>query len=244
MPTHRLRSLTQVAALMPSAGGGSVTPAFGWINRIGNTFQPGANTMNIGSTDANGANGTFTSGDLLIAVAVAAKSPYNADLGTFTGMSGWTQLYNAYTPTGNRYNYGVWWKLAGGSESGSYACSWTTSSVYGWMLVDYTTPDGSAPIDVSASADSGITTTPSSPSVTPTFTKDILLSIYTNFGDQGAYTIPSGMTSRQNVRHSTNGCDINLAELQLASASATGTKQWTTTGNQADQMISIAIKGT
>lgn len=66
-------------------------------------------------------------GDLLIAAVVADGD--NA----IAAPSGWTKLYES--GYGNAVRFGVWWKLAGASEPGSHAFSWSGSEqAYAWMM--------------------------------------------------------------------------------------------------------------
>ncbi len=82
-----------------------------------------------------------TSGDLLVA-AVATDGNTAASLAP---PAGWNVVHVA--DQGGAVTFGVWWKLAGASEGGSYDFSWSGSEhAYGWVM-RFTGHDPASPID-------------------------------------------------------------------------------------------------
>ena len=97
-----------------------------------------------------------SAGDLLIA-AVAVDSNE-----TLSAPAGWTVIE---VNDDADVSFGVWYKIAGGSEPSSYDFTWgSTEEAYGWMM-RFTGHDPASPINASAT-DNGTSSTPDSPSIT------------------------------------------------------------------------------
>jgi chitodextrinase len=160
-------------------------------------FNQAVNTLNIGSTNANGTCGAIAAGELLVATETIWTNGAG-DPGTLSTPTGWTQAWqNVQTDL----RTAVFYKIATGSESCSFASSWTsTASEVGWTLTDFTYP-GTTPssvIDVASSqgipGSSATTGNMVANSVTTTHANDMLFAVYTTGTVNGPYTAPSGMT--------------------------------------------------
>ena len=166
---------------------------FNWQNTSSNTFLAGATSINVGSTNASGANGSFTNGDILLASIVI-----NAATQTVTPPAGWTILATV-NDANNTFTVAYAYHVCTGAEGGSFAFSWTTSSFASWTLLDYQGANTSTPIDVSTTGswNSNSSTSVVSGSVTPTNASDMLvLMANLNSGGGNTLTAPANMTSR------------------------------------------------
>jgi hypothetical protein len=194
---------------------GVAAPTFNWQNTQSNSFLANSTSINIGSTNARGSNGTFTSGDVLIAVlALSALSE------TITPPSGWTQG-GTVQDSHNSFTYAWFWHVCNGSETGSFAFSWGTSTGAAWTLLDYQGVNNSTPIDTSAinawTSNSGTSVTTAS--ITPTSANDGLVLLVLE--DEGnAITVPGDMTSRFNVLQASSTITSTASDRTAGSTSS------------------------
>ena len=163
-------------------------------------FPPEIASWNIGSTNAAGSCGTFTSGNLLIAVETVWTNG-GGDPGTLSVPTGWSLLW---TNLKSDTRTAVFYKIATGSESCSFPSSWTTTATdAAWALMDfsYTGTAPGSPIDASSSQGySSGTGNMVAPSASPTNSNDYLLGVFTEgSGAFTPYTQPSGMTTLLNT---------------------------------------------
>jgi hypothetical protein len=109
--------------------------------------------------------------DSLLIAAVATDGDTTASLAP-PGGEGWTQVF--LNDQSGQATIGVWWKLAGASESPSHGFSWSgPEQAYGWMM-RFEGHDTTDPIDV-YSADGETSASPSSPFVTTTLDNCLIL---------------------------------------------------------------------
>ena len=133
----------------------------------------------------------------------------------------------------------VYYRLAGGSEPATYPVQQTasTSEADQAFIAAWHDPDGGpVAVDAIATSASGTSTTPPLNSVTATVANTTLVGWIT--GGQ-TFTQPSGMTARFNR---TTNAQMNLCDLTVASAGATGAKNWTCT-NADYTSFGFTIKG-
>lgn len=96
-----------------------------------------ADVSAIAITKASG----VVAGDLLI----AALAIDGNVISTVSAPAGWTLV--SRLQSGSAVGLGVWWKIAGASEPGTYAFSWTgTERAYGWTM-HFTGANSSSPIN-------------------------------------------------------------------------------------------------
>ena len=163
------------------------------------------------------------SGDLLIAV-LAFDHNVNP-----SAPAGWTLIGDQ-----NNSNYvtvAVWYKIAGGSEPGSYTFTWSSSDeeekAVGAIL-RYTGAHATAPINASGFA-TGSSASPTAPDITTTTANTTVLRIFGADDDDlpnpSSGTYPSGMTGRYALETSGGGFDTSGAgaDQTQAAAGATGT---------------------
>lgn len=215
--------------------------AFNWGNRSDDTTTNAVTTFNVGATNPNGANGTFTSGDFLLAVIILSSSS-TTDPGAIA-MTGWTNIFADWDAT-TETRIEVWFKIAGGAESGSYAASWTnTSRGASWALLDYTGVATTSPADITGSQVTSGSTSCTAPSVTAVASNDLLFYIGSNYGAHGPMTVPAGMAQRTNQSGSdSTRPSVMTADIQLVSAGATGTKVGTLNSAGDNKGVNIALK--
>jgi hypothetical protein len=109
--------------------------------------------------------------DSLLIAAVATDGDTASSLDPPSG-EGWTQVF--LNDQAAQVTIGVWWKLADASESASHEFTWSGSEqAYGWMM-RFEGHDPSDPIHVYA-ADGDTDSNPSSPPVTTTLDKCLIL---------------------------------------------------------------------
>ncbi len=214
---------------------------FNWSNTITPTtnYQQ-VTTFNVGSTNANAANGAFHAGDFLLAVVTVFKT---TDPGAI-GVAGFTQIVQAVNTNGYTRTY-VGYKIAGGSETGSYAATWTsTSTAAGWILASWSGVASSNMIDASGvTLQSAYGTSLVAPSISPTGATDLLLTIFSTNGAVTTLSTPAGTTNRAScIGANSIYTSVIVNELQLAASGPTAT-QTSTAGNSQNysNMISIAL---
>lgn len=222
------------------AAGGNV--AFGWRNNSDVVNVNSGTSFTVGTTNAAFTNGSIAQNDLLVMIVNVSTNATTA--GVLVPPGGWTQVLNDQNTT-QTLSVGVWYKLAGAAEPGTYSVSWTnTARGASWALLDYTSVNLSTPVETSASIDNnGFSANLGCPTVTPTASDDLLIAIATEFGGQNSYTTPSGMTLRvNNASTSSDKPGLGVADLQLVSNSATGTKNFTIAGSSQSICTSLAVK--
>ncbi len=221
--------------------------SFNWSNAIINNAPQTVTTFNVGTTNPAGSNGTINSGDFLLAC-VMAQLGTAADPGTIT-VTGFTpiqQVFSSGQNVGGTEIY-VGYKIAGASESGSYAANWTTTSRdAGWALLDYGGVTNSSPVDVNAETSStGFSVNMVAPSIAPLGSSDMLICVWFTDGSQPPFTQAPGMNKRVDVMGAAGGnsgiTEILVADLQLSSSGATGTKTATQNAVGTNMAVSLAL---
>lgn len=202
---------------------------------------------NVGKSAAGGGTYSVTKptgtidGDVLIAVV-------SLDAGTastITWPAGWTLI--RYDNDGGGFSIGqeIRYRVASG-EGASW--SWTVTGVDSQCAVlGYTGAVTPTPTDVSNGGPAVTTATCNAPTVTPGFTDDLLLCIYssTHNGTPTASTITldAALTSRINSLSTGSIIRLAIGEKQLASAAATGNITATMVGTTDTKIGSqVAIK--
>lgn len=181
--------------------------AFGWANDAGNGFVAANTTL----TTSKGAN-SINSGDLLIVMVIV-----EANVGAITPAAGFT-LLDSQRVDANNLTTAFFYKVAGGSETGSYVFSWTGSNFFAWSLINITGASGT-PIDQVATNTVASSTNFTTASITPTGSADFLVTIFVDDGT--AFTAPSGMTTNvNNINMESGTCNYMVTSLQLASNSS------------------------
>ncbi len=106
----------------PIVSAGSV--AFSWANYSDTTNVNAVTSFTVGSTNPAASNGSIALNDLLVmAVCVSVNA---GDPGSLTPPGGWTEVANHMVAQDSLYRYGLWYKLAGGAEGGTYSTKlWT-----------------------------------------------------------------------------------------------------------------------
>lgn len=180
---------------------------------------------------------SFSTGDLLIA-AVATDGNRASSL---SAPAGWNEIL--VNDGNSACTLGVWWKLAGASESSSNF-TWTTSEkAYGWMM-RFTSHDPASPIHVSAS-DEGSSNSPTAPAVTTTLGSCLILRIG-GFDDDDITNGDAGMTGHTTITagesDSSSTAASGAAAYQLQSAAgSSGTASFSLTASEQHRTVTIAI---
>jgi hypothetical protein len=139
--------------------------------------------------------------------------------------------------TAGAFHTQVWYKLASGSEPGTYA--WTVGGGP-WVdigLLAYSNVNQASPIDVSGGRYAGDTSTPATGAVTTTGSNELVVGLFVNF-NSGSWTAGSGMTKRYDF-------DSNEAQDALqASAGSTGTRTATNSSSGPTTAQVVVLRGT
>jgi hypothetical protein len=214
---------------------------FNWANNSDDTTNQVVTTFNVGATAPAGANGTFTSGDFLFAEVVVDVTSGTVGTISLTGFTQITQVFDATQnlPTALYTGY----KIAGGSETGSYAASWTnTSRGAAWALLDYGGVHNASPVDISGTQNNGFSANITAPSISPTGSADMMLCLSGDIGGSTPYANFGSMVAR--VTKQTNSStrpEILIAQQQLSASGATGTRTATNTGTNTSMTACIAL---
>jgi len=177
-------------------------------------------------------------GDLLVA-AVAT------DGNTATSLAppaGWNAVHIA--DQGGAVTFGVWWKLAGASESSAYNFTWSGSEhAYGWLM-RFTGHEPSSPINASTNA-SGTSATPSSPAVTTTVADTLILRLG-GFDDDDITTDDPGLSGHTaiNMGDSGNGPATTSGGsgfVPQPAAGGSGTASFSLTGSEQYVTVTLGI---
>jgi hypothetical protein len=181
--------------------------------------------------------GTAT-GDLLIA-AVATDGNTATSL---TPPTGWNVVHVA--DQSGAVTFGVWWKLAGASEPGSYNFTWSGSEhAYGWVM-RFTGHDPASPVHASSN-DAGSGSAPASPSVTTTVDNALILRLG-GFDDDDINAGDPGLSGHTAINMGDSGNGPTTASggsgyvLQPA-AGDSGTSAFTLTGSEEYVTVTLAI---
>lgn len=160
---------------------------------------------------------------------------YKEATGAITWPSGFTQLASV-TAANSSFMLAAAWKRAA-SESGNYAATFS-SAYYDSIMAAYSgaiTSGDPQSATATTNAPGSENTILTGPSITTVDANCLIISFV---GDIAGWTLtkPSSMTSRSTFD------DTGLADEAQASAGASGTKVWTTTGASQTCGITIALK--
>lgn len=241
-------SLTLLGAGKPpggGGGGGGSPPAYSWVT------SGDISTTSTSVTTSKGAN-SINSGDTLVILAdLNDSSNTNHSMTCPTGFtqatgSTWTSgtAPNFDNGTNSGINIDLCWKVAGGSETGSYTLNWTTGNtlVGLWTLMRFTGANATTPLEDSGVQNNGSSSNSTStvtPSVTSGGSNRLLVSCAAPWKTGQTFTVPSGMTSA----FATSGANQRMACATLTvNSGATGTKTWTIGVSAASQGISFLLQ--
>ena len=214
-------------------GGGTPPPA----SVVYEEFTEAADSNDVTSLAIDKPAGTVA-GDLLIA-AVATDGNNTSSL---VPPAGWNVIHVA--DSAGNVTFGVWWKIAGASESSSYTFSWSNSEQsYGWIM-RFTGFDPSSPVNV-ISNDVGASDTPPSPFVVTTVANTLILRLggfdedKVTVGDPGL----SGHTAinMDSSNGGKSGASGGSAYLLQSVAGDSGVSSFTLTKSQEYVTVTIAI---
>jgi hypothetical protein len=196
---------------------------------------------------ALGSNGTSliigkpastAAGDLLVA-AVATDGNNTSSLAP---PAGWN-VVNVAERSG-KVTFGVWWKIAGASESNSYTFNWSNNEqAYGWIM-RFTGQDPASPINVD-SMSTGKSASPPSPSVTTTVADTLILRLG-GFDNKRITAGVPGLSGHTAINmNSSNGGASSASGgsgyvLQAATGDS-GASSFTLTGGEEYVTVTIAI---
>jgi type II secretory pathway pseudopilin PulG len=199
----------------------------------------------IGVT-VNKPSGT-AAGDLLIACFVSDGS-WGTTLSAITfpppKPNDWKLIQGgAANPSGNTPCFGVWYKIAGASEPATYTFACSSPQELYIAILRYTGHDPTTPINASAIANSGGSTTPTAPNVTTTVDGCRILRAFGADDDDTPYTSPAGHVERYNGKSGTGSgtCGGAGADVTQTSAGATGTAAFTQNASEEWMAVTVAI---
>lgn len=236
-----LKRLLLIAALLLAPVQAFAAITYQWANYSNLTTANTSNTFNVGSTNANAAAGSVSAGTCLVAF-ITVHSTSSTDTGVIS-VTGFTTLIDEWSSNAfiQRHSW-VGWRCATGSETASYAASWTNAGdSASWALIAYTGVDSvTTPLSGYQDNTSSFSSTFTSPSVTPTATNDYVVAFFApGGGNNGTYSVTAPLTLRVNVQPTssvplTQG--IVGGDVQLSASGATGT--YTATASSAGCCIS------
>ena len=222
--------ITDLAAQGGGGGGSGSPPVF-------EEFTEAALGSNGSSLTISKPAGTVA-GDLLIA-AVATDGNNN---GSLAPPAGWNVVHVA--DNAGKLTFGVWWKVAGASESSSYTFSWSNDErAYGWIM-RFTGSDPSSPVEV-ISNDAGASAAPPSPSVVTTIANSLILRL--GGFDHNVITAGAPGLSGHTVINMNSSDDSNFSAsggsgyLLQAVAGDSGASSFTLTKSQEYVTVTIGI---
>jgi hypothetical protein len=177
-------------------------------------------------------------GDLLITAVVT-------DGGTSSAMnppSGWNLI--DLDETGSSVTFGVWWKLATASESGSYTFSWDGGEKVFGMVMRFSGHDPVNPIHASSS-DGGNSSAPAVPAVTTTVADAMILRLG-GFDDDDVTVGAPGLAGHTAITMdiSGNGSGTSSAGAGYTTQAvpgSSGTASFTLTASEQYRTVTIAI---
>jgi hypothetical protein len=185
--------------------------------------------------------GGTSEGDLLIA-AVVTDFKNASSLAPPDG-EGWT-LIDAGQGS-QAVTLGVWWKIAGASESGTHQFTWGTSEqCYAWMM-RFTCHDPVNPINAVASDEDGNSSSPPSPSVTTTVAGTMILRL-AGFDDDDVSVDSPGLAGHTAITMDGNGpgsgtCSGGAGYVQRTATGPSGTSTFSLTAVEQSYVVTVAI---
>jgi hypothetical protein len=180
-------------------------------------------------------------GDVMIAA--ISTTPSSVPI---TAPAGWTliQAVTQATATSNRVS--TYYRVAGASEPASY--SWTLNTTHTGAaggIVSYSGVNNTTPVDVSAGQATASSLNHSAPSITTTVANDMLVTVH-EYASASSWTPPAGMAERVDIASrsaSTSGITLEMNELSLGAAGATGAKIATAAASaDTGGTVSIALR--
>ena len=219
------------------------------VDASGNPSTPSAVSADRGiafraATTATGSGTSITitkpagtaTGDVL----VAAIQTLN---GGTPSLGGWT---SAGSTTNGVLRDTILVHVVGASEPNQYVFTWTGSQGVAALLISYVGVDTTAPVVDAFSAGTGSTASITSPSVSPTAAKTLLITV-AGILTNAAITPAGGMTEAAEVALSSgkSKADLEAADQRLSSAAATGTRVATAAKAAANigQAIVLRVSG-
>jgi type II secretory pathway pseudopilin PulG len=190
-----------------------------------------------GAIDVSKPGGT-SSGDLLIA-AVAI----DASESSMSAPGDWNLV--ATESNAPKVMFGVWWKVAGGSEPSNYQFTWPgTQQAYGWIM-RFTGHDAANPIDAFASANQGDSTSPTSPAVTST-ADNVLIVRLGGFDDKDITVDSPGLSGHTAITMDTTGTADGAVSggagfVAQGTAGNSGTSTFALTDAEQSATVTLAI---
>ena len=177
-------------------------------------------------------------GDLLIA-AVATDGNRAA---TLTAPTGWTAV--DVSQQGGAVTFGVWWKQAGASESGTYTFSWIGGAKAYGMVMRFTGHDPASPINVSAT-NGATSSAPTAPAVTTTVTDTMILRLG-GFDDDDISVGNPGLAGHTPITmdESSNGgntASAGAGYLTQAALGDSGTSDFLLSASEQYRTVTLAI---
>jgi hypothetical protein len=180
----------------------------------------------------------LTQGDIWLAHIVVYDKVSNAP----SAPTGWNLIRHDGPGTTNNSTSWFYWKKAGASET---AATFTISSQYAMSCsIAYSAADESTPIDVTG-GQSGTSSSPSSPSVTPRQNGDILVALYMGQAASApTCTLSGSLTSRYNNASTKEGFTLacgDVAAPAAATSSSAYAAGWSGAGIVSESATTILI---
>jgi hypothetical protein len=216
-----------------------VTPGCNWGVVTYEGFTEAKASSNVTSIILPTPGGT-SAGDLLI-TAVVTDGNEAISLAP-PGGEGWTTI--AVNQQGG-VTLGVWWKLAGASESPSHQFTWgSVEQCYAWMM-RFTGHDPDTPINASANMGSGGSSSPTSSSVTTSVPNAMILRLG-GFDDDDVNVDAPGLSGHTAITMDESGwesgtCAGGAGYLAQADIGASGTATFSLTASEQYRALTIAI---
>ena len=237
LPRHKGRVSYRFASAHFGGGGGSDTV---WY--VG--YQQAKRSSDGNSVTISTPGGGSGQGDLLIA-AVVTDGNKSGSLSP-PGGEGWSEV-DISQQTG-AVTLGVWWKLAGASESPNHQFSWSGNGqeAFGGIM-RFSGNDQTNPVHASAT-NGGSSSWPTCPSVTTTISSTMIVRIG-GFDDDDITTDSTGLTGHTDITmdESSSGwgtCSGGAAYRQQAAAGASGTANFSLTSSEQYRTVTISIAPT
>ncbi len=218
-------------ALAWAAGGGVLPPA----GPVFEAFTEAGLGSDGTSLAINKPAGT-AEGDLLIA-AVATDGNNKSSLAP---PAGWNII--TVEDSSGGVTFGVWWKLAGAAEGGSYTFNWSAGEqAYGWIM-RFSGHDPASPINIAASG-LGSSKAPPSPAVISTVDSTLILRLG-GFDDDDITPGAPGLAGHTAINMAGSGTGKNTASggsgyVPQPAAGASGASSFTLT--KIEQYVSVTI---
>ncbi|MHC4131994.1 MAG: LamG-like jellyroll fold domain-containing protein [Planctomycetota bacterium] len=183
-----------------------------------------------------------TSEDDFLLCAIVTDGDTSSSLAPPAG-EGWTEI--DLETDSNEVTLGVWWKLAGASESGSHQFTWTgNEEVYGWMM-RFISHDSTTPVNDTAAA-GGLATTCTSPAVTTTAANCLIVRIG-GFDDDDITVDATGLDdghtdiTMDKSSNGINNCSGGGGYKLQTSTGSSGTATFDLNGSEEYRCVTIAI---